>query len=139
MTDPNAVMEAMKASLATAMPTRHVQRDLVDPAKEKLANLSAGVICVVSAGGGQFGNWNGREGDLGTMKVSLVGFLQVDAKSDPSTVEIAELALLAELLSWCQQAKAEPLDEVFPLEYRQSQQLSHPLGWLALDLEVRHV
>lgn len=130
------VMQALEASMAAAMPQRHVQRKLVDPAKEKLDRLTAGVICVVSAGGGNFANWSGREGELGTMNVAVVGFLQVGAKTSTEAVEQAELAMLGDLLDWCQQQHADPIGSVTPGDYRQSQQLSHPMGWLALDLKV---
>ena len=133
------VMDALKASLAAALPARHVQRRLVDPGTEKSARLEAGVICVVSAGGGSFANWQGREGELGTMNVIVVGFVKVADSAPSDDVERAELALLADLLGWCQLVKPEPLDSVYPGSYRQSQQLAHPVGWLALDLQVRHV
>lgn len=141
MTTPvqELVMQALKTSLAAAMPTRHVQRGLVDPAIEKLERLSAGVICLVSAGGGSFANWTGREGELGTMNVAVVGFLQVGAKAAKEAIEQEELALLGDLLAWCGQVHAEPIDTVTPGDYRQSQQLDHPSGWLALDLKVSHV
>lgn len=141
MTTPvqEEVMQAIESSLAAAMPTRHVQRKLVDPAAEKAERLTKGVVCVVSAGGGNFANWPGREGELGTMNVAVVGFLQVGAKDSSEEIEKAELALLGDLLAWCQQEHAAPIDAVTPGDYRQSQQLAHPAGWLALDLKVSHV
>lgn len=133
------VMQALEASLIAALPTWHVERSLVDPANETSARITAGVICIVSAGGGNFANWTGREGELGDMEVKLVGFKQVGAKAKPVDCEKAELALLGQLKAWCQQKHAEPIDCVKPGDYRQSQQLSHPLCWLALDLKVSHV
>lgn len=133
------VMQALQTSLATAMAPSHVERSLVDPANETPARLANGVICIVSAGGGNFANWTGREGELGDMEVKLVGFMQVGAKAKPVECEKLELAMLGKLKTWCQQKHAEPIDCVTPTNYRQSQQLSHPLAWLALDLKVSHV
>lgn len=138
------VMVALVASLAAAMPTRHVQRKLVDPGNESQARLEAGVVCVVSGGGGDFLNYQGREGELGSMNVQVVGFLQVPTKvagvaTTGEDVEKAELALLGDLLAWCQTAKPVPIDSTLPGNWRQSQQLEHPMGWLALELKVGHV
>lgn len=144
--DQETAMEALVAGIAAAIPARHVQRKLIDPANESKDRLAAGVICVVSTGGGNFANWTGREGELGTMNVKAVGFVQVPMK-DPVTglattgedVEKAELALLGDLLSFCKQIHQPPIDSVLPGDYMQSQQLSHPLGFLALDLKVHGV
>lgn len=133
------VMDAMAASLTAALPARYVQRALVDPGVEKAPRLEAGVVCVVSTGGGNFANWTGREGELGTMNVSVVGFVKVADRLTSDATERAELALLEDLLAWCQAVKAEPLDSVYPGAYRQSQQLAHPVGWLALELQVRWI
>lgn len=137
-------MVALVASLAAAMPTRHVQRKLIDPANESKERLAAGVLCVVSGGGGEFLNYQGREGELGSMNVKVVGFLQVPIKmagvaTTGEDVEKAELALLDDLLAWCQLVKPAPIDSTLPGDWRQSQQLEHPMGWLALDLKVSHV
>lgn len=133
------VMDAMQASLEAALPGRYVQRKLVDPGQEKADRLESGVICLVSAGGGDFANWTGREGELGTMNVQVVGFVRVADRLGSDATERAELAMLADLLAWCQAIKPEPLDSVYPGAYRQSQQLAHPVGWLALEMQVRFV
>jgi hypothetical protein len=133
------VMQELLASLDVALINRHVQRGLVNPGAENAERLEAGVVCIVSVGGGDFANWNGREGELGTMDVMLVGFLQVTAKSPKEAIEQAELALLGEVLTWCGQVHAEPITTVTPGRYRQSQQLEHPLGWLSLELKVSAV
>lgn len=135
----DTVMDALVASMEAAMPARWVQRKLVDPGLEKATRLEQGVICVVSAGGGSFANWQGREGELGTMNVVVVGFVKVADSAPSDDVERAELALLADLLDWCALAKPVPLDSVYPGDYRQSQQLAAPVGWLRLDLQVRNV
>lgn len=133
-------MVAMEASLQALLPERDVQRSLPrDPAAEKVKRLEQGLICLVSGGGGNFANYQNREGELGSMTVKVVGFLKVPDKSEPVAIEQAELALLADLLAWCQEIKAEPLDDVVPGSWQQSMQLEHPFGWVALDLTVRNV
>lgn len=110
----NAVLDAIVASLAAALPARVAQRSLVDPANANVAALTAGVICVVSEGGGNFANYRGREGDLGTMNVRLVGFLQVLESSTPADIERAELTLLGELLTWVSTTAVPGLDVMYP-------------------------
>lgn len=137
----DAVLDAIAASLATALPARYVQRSLVDPASETRERLEAGVLCLVAGGGGSFANYRGREGQLGTMSVSLVGFVRVPDKSLPEAVERAELALLGEMLQWV--AAGDPslggvgLDVVYPTDWTQSRQLEHPFGWVVLGLQVK--
>lgn len=133
----NAVLDAIVASMASAMPTRHVQRSLVDPANETADRLTAGVVCVVTEGGGKFANYRGREGDLGTMNVRLVGFVRVAEGTTPADIEIAELTLLGEFLRWISTTAVPGLDVLYPGDWAQSKQLEHPYGWLVLALAVK--
>lgn len=134
----DAALEAIKASLAAALPLRHVQRSLANPASLERAKLLAGVVCVVSEGGGDFANYMGREGDLGHLQVSLVGFLQVEEGTLPEAIELAELALLQDLLDWTRDTGAiDPADSALPTDFTQSKQLEHPYGWVLLKLDVR--
>ena len=133
----NAVLDAIVASLQTALPARHVQRSLADPANTSKAKLTAGLICLVSGGGGNFANYRGREGDLGRMNTTLVGLLQVGEGTTPADIERAELTLLGDLLSWVGTAAVAGLDVMYPGDWKQSQQLEHPYGWVTLALEVR--
>ena len=133
----NAVLEAMAASLAAALPARYVQRNLVDPAGETAARLLAGVICLVSGGGGGFANYRGREGDLGHMDVYLVGYVQVQESATPADVERAELTLLGDVLGWVSTTAVPGLDVMEPGDWKQSRQLEHPYGWMVLELKVK--
>jgi hypothetical protein len=135
----NASLDAIKASLAAAFPTRTVQRSLPpDPANLPREQLLAGVLCLVSEDGGDFANYMGREGQLGHMHVSVVGFLQVEETTEPAAIERAELALLAELLDWTGNTGAiDPAANLLPEGWTQSKQLEHPFGWLILRLDVQ--
>lgn len=133
----NAVMDAVKVSLAAALPARHVQRSLVEPANESRERLLAGVLCLVSGGGGGFANYRGREGDLGHMNVTVVGFVLVAENTLPADVERAELDLLGDVLTWVNTTGVPGLDVVTPGDWTQSKQLEHPYGWMALALKVK--
>jgi hypothetical protein len=135
----DAALDALQASMAAAMPARTVQRNLpADPANLPREQLLAGVLCLVSEGGGGFANYLGREGQLGTMQLSVVGFLQVAEDSEPADIERAELALLDDVLAWCADTgDIDPATGVLPEDWTQSKQIEHPFGWLIVRLEVR--
>jgi hypothetical protein len=133
----NAVLDALVASIAAALPARYVQRNLADPAQCPPAQLQAGLVCVVTEGGGNFANYRGREGDLGEMNVRLVGFLQVAEKAEAADIERAELDLLGDLLVWVNTTAVPGLDVVTPGDWSLSKQLEHPYGWMTLALEVK--
>lgn len=135
-TDANAVMDALEASLAAALPTRHVRRGLVDPANVDRAELLAGTVCLVGEGGGNFANYLGREGQLGKLRASLVGFVLVEEGTEAVAVERAELALLQELLGWTAYPNTPAGMTALPQEFRLSGQLEHPYGWLTLALSI---
>ena len=135
MSIANTWMDAMQSAIAAELPARIVQRGLIDPAQAATADLEKGVVCLVSRGGGQFANYLGREGELGRLQVAAVGFLKVAEDSAPQAIEAAELALLQELLDWTGHTNVQGLTAL-PQEFRQSEQLEHPYGWLMLGLEV---
>jgi hypothetical protein len=135
---PHPALEAIAESLALFLPERFIERSLIDPAGEPAERLAAGVVCLVCGGGGDFANYRGREGDLGQMEASLVGFLQVPEDSKPKAIEAAELALLHDLLRWTnERGSIAPADSALPMDFTLSQQLEHPYGWVRLRLEVR--
>jgi hypothetical protein len=132
----NEVIDAIVASLSAAQPRRYVESSLIDPANATSEQLLAGVVSVVSEGGGNFANYRGREGDLGSMDVRLVGFVQVEEDTKPVAVQRAELALLGDLLLWVSAAAVPGLDVMYPGDWAQSKQLEHPFGWVTLALKV---
>ena len=138
VTNFNGVLDAIKTSLAAALPGRFVHRKLVEPASVQLDEMRAGTLCLVARSGGGFANYRGREGELGSMAVSLVGYLYVDEGANGSeAIERAEMALLAELLQWVGNAPVPGLDDMEPGDWRNSAQLEYPYGWLVLELKVK--
>lgn len=135
---PAAALEALKCSMAAKLPHRVVQRSLVEPANAKQEELQSGLICLVTESGGNWANYHGREGQLGSLNVRVVAFILVDEKSEPSAVEDAEFDLLSDVLAWTQDPAAmADLDIVYPGEFHLSKQLEHPMGWMTIALDVR--
>jgi hypothetical protein len=135
----DTLLELWKDSLADFLPDRIVRRGLLDPATLPAKELAAGVLCLVAQGGGSFANYQGREGELGTVRCTVLGFVAVPERSEKADVERAELALLEDVLRWEGERKAPPLDCIYPGDYTQSAQLEHPIGWFALAMEARNV
>jgi hypothetical protein len=135
----DALLDLWVSNMADFLPDRVIGRGLVDPATLPQKDLQAGVLRLVSRGGGNFANYQGREGELGTVKCVLLGFVLVPEKSEKKDVERAELALLEDVLRWVGLRKLPPLDCIYPGDYTQSGQLEHPIGWFALHLEARNV
>jgi len=127
--DPNLALDNLAKSLAKALPHRRVRRSLVMSAADLPdAEMADGVVCVVCEGGGDFANYMGREGQLGHLQVSLVGFVRVAERVE----------LLRELLAWtADPGEIRAGDSVLPLDFMQSRQLEHPYGWVVLKLDVR--
>lgn len=135
----DTLLELMRDSLQDFLPGRMVERTLIDPAEFSAEQLDKGTLCIVARGGGQFLNWQGREGELGTVRGTVVGFVRVDEKDEPLEIERAELALLEDFLNWVGDVHPPEIGAVYPGDYRQSGQMEHPIGWFAIDFELRNV
>lgn len=137
MTDADAALDAIEASLFAALPGRKVQRSLLaDVGAASHDDLTAGMVCLVVEGGGGFANYLGREGELGVIRVALACFLKVAEDAPMVAIETAELQLLNELLAWVKFPNGPVGMTVMPKEFRVSQQLEHPYGWLVLGVEI---
>lgn len=133
----NTALEAIRSQLEVALPGRLVTRQFLRLGMRSQAELQAGVVCVVCLGEQGFANYRGREADLGTLKVVLVGHLEVpDGPDAPGRVELAELALAGEIKAWLAGPPAAPLRQVLASGWRQSGQLEAPSGWVVFELEV---
>lgn len=137
--DTDTALEAIRTSLAARLPLRVVQRSLVlDPVNHDPDELAKGVLCLVGAGGGNFANYRGREGQLGHVALDVVGFVKVPDGSDGLAVEQAELAMLHDVLDWLRDTGLpRPFDSALPKDWRQSGQIETPYGWVVIHLDVR--
>lgn len=130
------VLEALRSGLAAAMPARQVSRRFRAMGELSAAALAAGDVAIVCRGEKDFANYNGREAQLGTLEVMLVGRLQV-GDEDGLAVEQAELALAGEVKAFvATRPWPAGIDDIRFLRVRQSGQLEAPFGWVVMDLEV---
>lgn len=99
--------------------------------------LLAGVVTVISLAESHFATWRGREAELGTLDVVLVGHLKVADNLDPVAVEDAEFALAEEIKAWLSGGVfPAPVRQCVAKEFRQSGQTEPPFGFVTFRLEV---
>lgn len=133
-----AVMEALKADLAAGLPGRTVSRSYRPMAQHSDAALQAGVVCVVSMGEEGYANWRGREADLGSVDVAVLGQLCVLEHEAPEALEDAELRLAEEIKAvLASDVWTAPVRACVSSGFRQSGQLEFPYGWVVFRVEVR--
>lgn len=137
-TDTNPLTAAKNAfllALAAALPGRVVTRQWKPYAQRTKAELLAGVVTVAGLGEDGFANYRGREADLGTLKLVVVGQLEVDSK-DPQDVEDAEDALAEGIKAFLREPLPPQIRSCLASGFRQSGQLEAPYGWVAFEMEV---
>lgn len=127
-------MNALRAGLAAAMPARVVTRDLLSFDLRSEADLTAGVLTVLSSREGRYANYRGREAQMGRLNVVVVGQLKLPESALPSTVEDAEFAFAEQVKAFL--GGALPVSDVQLIETRFSGQMEAPYGWFAMDWEV---
>jgi len=135
MGDLATFRELLRTSLATALPTRVVTRDHKDFGERAEADLLAGVVTIVGLGEKGYSQWPGRETQLGTLPVLIVGQLKVAEGSAPHLVEDAEDTLAEQIKAFCATPPAG-LGSLSMTGFRQSGQLEAPYGWISVDVEV---
>jgi len=134
-----AFMVDAHAALADMYPARHVTRGLVDPAALGDELLRQGVFSLIAEATSEWTDYTGREGDYGTLRWSVVGYIRVDDDAAPVAVEQAEAELEDELLAFCRAIKPAPLDAVYPKDCTYSRGLETPVGWIVMSLEALYV
>lgn len=142
MSDPNLVMDAVKAGLAAQLPDLVVRRGLKYPDQLGDELLRQGVLCLVAEGMDDWQEHLQREGELGTLRFAAVfyGRLPVQADDDDTeAIEQLEMGVQAQLLAWVQSPKPDPIDAVYPKRTRYSQGIDAPVAWLVMELEALYV
>lgn len=123
---------AVVAALQAALAGRVVTRDFRDLGVVPDADLLAGRVCVLGLGEGEYEETIDGADVTGWLSLLVIGQLRVAEDAAPSAVEQAENALAQEIKAW---AVGTAL-AVRLKGFRQSGQLEHPYGWIAMDMEV---
>lgn len=127
-------MAAILTALGTALPARVTTRDLMDFSERDSADLAKGIYTLISAGESGYQNLQGRLAMDGQGKMLLVGQIALAESAKPSETEDAELTMVDEIKSFLR-TLPPALCRLQITAFRQSQQLEHPYGWAAFDLQ----
>lgn len=127
-------LNALKNGMAAAMPARVVTRDFLSFDQRREADLTAGVLTVVSSREGRYANYRGREAQMGRLNVVVVGQIKLAESALPSAVEDAEFSFAEQVKVFL--GGALPVTDIQLQETRFSGQMEAPYGWFAMDWEV---
>lgn len=137
MATPDATLSALMGGLAAALPAQIVRREFRPLAQCRQEDLEQGIVTLVNRGERGYANYLGREAQLGTLDVLLIGQLKVDDKLSPLAVEQAELTLAEAVKTFLQGPAPAGVVECLAQSFTQSGQLEAPFGWIVFELEVR--
>ena len=123
---------AVAASIDTALAARVVTRDFLDLGQASDADLLAGRVTVLAMGEGEYEEDVAGTDVTGWLSLLVIGQIRVAEDTTPLAVEQAENALAEELKAWAVGTSLA----VRLKGFRQSGQLEHPYGWIAMEMEV---
>ncbi|HHJ11893.1 MAG TPA: hypothetical protein ENK00_01830 [Chromatiales bacterium] len=127
-------LDALEASLVAALPTRIVSRDLKHYTDQSDADLTKGVVTLVSAGEKDYSKALGMTARDGIHQVLLIGHLRVAENQGGQAIEAAELDLIEEIKGWVRagvDGMSLRLDNV-----QHSRQLDNPYGWIVAYVDA---
>ncbi|WP_374349633.1 hypothetical protein [Chitinimonas sp.] len=127
-------LEALKSALASALPARRVTRAWCDSNLRTHSELSAGIYTLIARRESEYADYPGREAQLGTLELALIGQIQLAEKASGLDVERAELAMLDEIKAFVGNLPAG-LGNLALREAQQSGQIEAPYGWVAFRLD----
>lgn len=128
-------MNLIKTTLAAKYPARVVTRSLLDFQFRKREELMAGVYSIVSEGEGNYANFNGREAMDGKHGILLVGQFELPETATNEQIEDAEFVMADEIKEFVRDLPSG-LCSLVMKGFRQSRQVDHPYGWIAVDMEI---
>lgn len=128
-------MALIKSTFAARVPSRVVTRSFKDFSMRSSADLKKGIYTLISVGEGRYQNLRERAAMDGRHRILLTGQIKLDEKSDEVAVEDAEFAMVDEVKAFVRDLPPE-LACLDMTGFRQSGQIEHPYGWIAVDLEI---
>lgn len=123
----DAKKSAVMAALQTAMPTRVVTGRKQHYTEHSAANLTAGVLTVVSLGESNYKQDAGLVGKEGTQQLMFIGYLKLAETATGDQVEQAEINFIEDLKT-ALRAGVTGLSLTLQ-NIEQSAQLETPYGW----------
>lgn len=128
-------MALVAALLADRFQARLVTRSMKDFAARQPADLKRGIYTLISLGESDYANLRDRAAMDGRHRMLLVGQIQIGEKTEPSAIEDAEFVMAEEIKDFARNLPPS-LACLEMKNFRQSGQIEHPYGWIAVDLEM---
>ena len=127
-------LNAVKDSLATAMPTRTVTRELKHFDEHSDAEIAAGVLMVTSRNERDYSQSLGMVAKEGTQKLLLIGHIKAAESVSGEALEDAEIAFIEELKAALRITVPGVGLRLTSVEH--SGQIDKPYGWLVASVDA---
>lgn len=130
----DARLDAIEAALTAALPTRLVSDTLQHYTERSDAELTQGVVTLVSADEKGYSQNLGMAARDGTQRILLIGHLRVAEGTPRKAIQDQELDLIEELKAFIRAGvpgMSLTLDSVI-----HSRQLDHPYGWVVAYIDA---
>lgn len=126
-TQESKILQTFRDALASAYPARIVTRSLKDFAARPAAELKAGVYTILTVG------QPGQDTFDQTLKMVVIGQLQLGEKASGEEIEDAELLMAREVKTLVQRQLRGPVMTIKGIDH--SAQLETPYGWVSVSIE----
>ena len=130
----NERLDAIEAALIAAMPSRTIKREMLPFDDHGSAELSAGVLMLISQGEGNYSSELGMVAKQGTQKLLLIGHLELAPTATGQEVEAAEITFIEELKSMLRAGVPGLSFNLINVEH--SAQLEKPYGWFVASVDA---
>jgi len=127
-------LDAIETSLIQVLQTRVISRDLKHYTEQTDADLTAGVVTIVSSGEKDYSKDLGMAARDGTQSVLLVGHLRIAEGMGGKAVEAAELDLIEEIKAWMRAGVTGMSLHLNNVQH--SRQLDNPYGWIVAYVDA---
>lgn len=127
-------LAAARALFTAQLPTRVIKDSLVHFDDHSAAELTAGVLMIVSRGEGDYSSALGMVAREGTQNLMMIGHLKLDESSSGRDIENAEMAFIREVKT-ALKVGTEGVDlQLQRIDH--SAQLDHPYGWFVASVDA---
>lgn len=129
-------LDALLTALTAAVPaTRVIDLGFIPYTDRKVTDLYAGCWNIVAAGESDYHPGQGMAAKEGTLRVNLIGHIQVEEDATRAALQQAEIDMAEEIKTFVRTGMVAVTLVLDSIE--QSRLLEHPYGWVVAFLELR--
>ena len=127
-------LAAVRALFSAALSARVIKDSLLHYTEHTDAELTAGVLTIVSQGEGDYSTALGMTAREGTQSLLFIGHLKLAESATGRDIETAELAFIRELKTALRTGVEGVELQLRRIEH--SAQLDHPYGWFVASVDA---